>query len=205
MRIRRSLPSLLCVGSILCLLQAPPSWSNDLAAVLERTAVEPPAKVSFREERHNPMFKEPMVLTGYLEYLDDGVLRKVIETPFVEDVRVEGERVIVSRDGKTRTLSLNRSRALRVTLNAIEAVLAGDETTLAETFRWDLSGSDESWTVRMSPLSDAVGRRLAGLVITGTNDAIVGIRMDLAGGEWHDMRIDDAPDTPPAAIPEGSQ
>ena len=205
MRIRRSLTSLLCVGSILCLLQAQPSWSSELAAVLDKTAVEPPAKVSFREERHNPMFKEPMVLTGYLEYLDEGVLRKVIETPFVEDVRVEGERVIVSRDGKTRTLSLNRSRALRVTLNAIEAVLAGDETALAETFRWDLSGSDESWTVRMSPLSDAVGKRLAGLVITGTNDAIVGIRMDLAGGEWHDMRIDDTPDAPRAAIPEGSQ
>jgi hypothetical protein len=194
MRIRPNLSSRLFPGMMLWLVLAPPSWGSELAALLERTAVEPPAKVSFREERHNPMFREPMVLTGYLEYLDDGVLRKVIETPFVEDVRVEQERVIVTRDGKTRTLSLNRSRALRVTLGAIEAVLAGDEEKLAESFRWDLAGSDDSWIVKMSPLSDSVSKRISGLEITGTRQAIVGIRMELPDGEWHDMKIGDSAD-----------
>ncbi len=200
MNIRRKPINCLRLGMLLWLLQAPPSWGGELAVLLQQTAVEPPARVSFREERHNPMFEEPMVLTGYLEYLDHGVLRKVIETPFTEDVRVEGDRVVVSRDGKTRTLSLNRSRALRVTLGAIEAVLAGDEAKLAESFRWDLSESDQSWTVRMSPLSDSVGKRLSGLEVSGTHEAIVGIRMELPGGEWHAMTVGE----PPAAMPEES-
>jgi hypothetical protein len=197
MSIRRKAINRLGLGLMLWLLQAPPSWGGDLAVLLQKTAVEPPAKVRFREERHNPMFKEPMVLAGYLEYLGDGVLRKVVETPFVEDVRVDGRHVVVTRDGRTRTLSLNRSRALRTTLGAIEAVLAGDEAKLAESFRWDLSGSDESWTVRLYPLSDSVGKRLAGLVVTGTHEAVVGIRVELPDGEWHDMKIGDPPSGSP--------
>lgn len=189
MNIRRKQNKGLFTFLLLWLLQAPASWGGDLAILLQQTAVDPPAKVRFREERHNPMFKEPMVLTGYLEYLDQGVLRKVIETPFVEDVQVEGKRVVVTRDGRTRTLSLNRSRALRTTLGAIEAVLAGDEAKLAESFRWDLSESGQSWTVRLSPLSDSVGKRLSALEVSGTHAAIVGIRMEMPDGEWHEMTI----------------
>jgi hypothetical protein len=199
MGIRRKPVDSLRLALLLWLLQAAPSSGADLAAVLSKAAVEPPARVQFREERHNPMFTEPMVLTGYLEYLDDGVLRKVIETPFDEDVRVEGKRVVVTRDGKTRSLSLNRSRALRVTLEAIEAVLAGDQAKLAESFRWELSGSDASWTAHMAPLSDSVARRISALVITGTSEAITGIRMELPDGEWHDMTIGDPSATMPAS------
>ncbi len=163
--------------------------ATSLETILDSVAVEPPARVDFEEERHNPMFKEPMVLTGHLEYLGAGTLRKVIESPFAEDILVEGDNVIVSRDGETRTLPLNRSRALKIILGAIEALLAGNQARLEESFEFYLSGSDDAWALRMTPLSESVGKRLTAIQVTGTEVSVSSIRIELPGDEWHLMTI----------------
>ncbi|MDJ0812331.1 MAG: hypothetical protein QNJ23_01270 [Woeseiaceae bacterium] len=168
-----------------------PGWSADLATILASTAVEPPARIGFREERHNPMFKEPMVLAGRLEYLDSGTLRKVVEIPFEEDILVQANRVIVTRDGKTRKLSLNRSRALKTILGAIEAVLAGNQERLEESFLCDVAATDDGWSLHMTPLSKGVAKRLSGLQVTGNEQAVTSIRINLPNDEWHLMRIGD--------------
>lgn len=167
------------------------AWSADLTSILASTAVQPPAEIGFREERNNPMFKEPMVLTGQLEYLDAGVLRKVVETPFEEDILVEGNRVVVTRDGKTRKLSLNRSRALKTILGAIEAVLAGDQARLEAAFQCDVSGSADTWSLQMTPLAKAVAKRLSSIEVKGNQQAVTSIRISLPNDEWHQMQIGD--------------
>ena len=186
-------PGSCSVRALLAVLLLPfvstPAWAADLASILASTAVQPPAEIGFREERNNPMFKEPMVLTGQLEYLDAGVLRKVVETPFAEDILVEGNRVIVTRDGKTRKLSLNRSRALKTILGAIEAVLAGDQARLEAAFHCDVSGSAETWSLQMTPLAKAVAKRLSSIEVTGNEQAVTSIRISLPNDEWHQMQI----------------
>ena len=123
--------------------------------------------------------------------LDSGVLRKVVEVPFAEDILVENNRVVVTRDGKTRKLSLNRSRALKTILGAIEAVLAGDQARLEESFRCDLTGSIDAWSLRMTPLAKSVARRLTAIDVTGNEQAVTSIRISLPNDEWHLMQIGD--------------
>ena len=186
---KRSVHMLL--AALVVVAASSPARSADLAAILASTAVHPPAEIGFQEERHNPMFKEPMVLAGRLEYLDAGVLRKVVETPFEEDILVQENRVVVTRDGRTRRLSLNRSRALKTILGAIEAVLAGDQARLEDSFRCDASGSAESWSLRMTPLEKAVAKRLSSIEVTGDGQAVTSIRIILPNDEWHLMQIGD--------------
>lgn len=181
------------IVALLLLISATTSPA-ELGAILENTAVEPPARVSFREERHNPIFKEPMVLTGHLEYMESGVLRKTIDTPFAEDILVEADHVIVWRDDKAQKLPLNRSRALQVILGAIEAVLAGDQERLEASFRCELSGGEDAWTLQMTPLSRSVEKRVSALEITGNSRAVTSIRVDLRDDEWHLMSIGDTQD-----------
>ncbi len=183
------------LAALVLLVAGVPAWPADLATILAGTAVQPPAEIGFREERHNPMFKEPMVLAGHLEYLDTGVLRKVVESPFAEDILVENNRVIVTRDGKTRKLSLNRSRALKTILGAIEAVLAGDQARLEQAFRCDVSGAVDDWTLQMTPLDKPVAKRLTSIDVTGNAQAVTSIRITLPNDEWHQMQIgDDLPE-----------
>lgn len=163
--------------------------SLDLRTVLANTTVTPPGRVTFREERHNPMLAEPLVLTGHLEYLELGVLRKVIETPFQEAFQVDAQHIIIERDGQSRKLSLNRSRSLRTILGAIEAILAGEADRLESDFDYELSGTVDSWTVRLTPISQRIAKQLESLQVSGDGESATGIRVDLAGGEWHQMEI----------------
>lgn len=179
------------LAALLAGLASPAAWSADLVTILAGTAVQPPAEIGFSEERHNPMFKEPMVLAGRLEYLGAGVLRKVVEIPFEEDILVEDNRVVVTRDGKTRRLSLNRSRALKTILGAIEAVLAGDQATLEASFECSVTGAADGWSLQMTPSARGVAKRLSTIEVTGNEHAVTSIRINLPNDEWHLMRIGD--------------
>ena len=166
-----------------------PARALDLRTVLDNTAVVPPAQVGFKEERHNPIFEEPMLLTGRLEYLAGGILRKVIETPFEEDILIQADHVVVARDGKTRKLALNRSRTLKTILGAIESILSGDSDELEAAFHCELSGTEDAWALQMTPISRSVAKRISKLEVQGDNHTVTSIRINLQDDEWHLMSI----------------
>ena len=163
--------------------------SLELQTVLENTRITPPDRVAFREERHNKLLKEPLLLTGFLEYLGAGRLRKVVETPFQESFLIEADRIEVERDGKTRKLSISKSKSMRAMLGGIEAVLAGQSDKLKSVFAYELSGTDSSWSLQLEPLSRKIAKQLSGLLIKGDDKSVLSIRFDLQGGEWHQMDI----------------
>ena len=170
-------------------LTTPGAWALDLHTVLENTAVSPPARVSYREERHNRLLENPIVLTGYLEYLEAGVLRKVVETPFEEAFLIESDYVVIERDGETRKLPLRKSKSLSTILGAIEAIISGDMDQLETVFNYELSGTHESWSVRLTPKSRRINKHLTSLQVTGDDESTTSIRINLRDGEWHLMEI----------------
>jgi hypothetical protein len=172
---------------------SPPNvWAFDLESVLQATKITPPARVRFREERHNQLLKEPLILSGYLEYLETGQLRKVVESPFQETLLISGEKIEIVRDGETKTLSTRHSRSLRTILEGIEAVLAGQEHLLLAAFSAELTGTTDAWSLALTPRSNRIAKQLVGLQVGGGADAVTSIRIDLSADEWH--RIDIIPD-----------
>ena len=156
----------------------------DLQEVLRATAVEPPARVRFREERHNALLEDPLVLTGYLEYLGPGQLRKVIETPFQETFLIDSTHIEVEREGQVQRIPLRQARSLQSMLAGIEAVLAGNESRIEKDFRYELGGEMEAWSMRLEPHSRRVMRQLGSLLVQGDASNVKNIRFELANGEW---------------------
>ena len=183
----------LCLAFSGLLLWLPvPAWSVDLQTVFDNTRVESPARVGFREKRHNPMLKEPIVLTGYLEYLKPGHLRKVIETPYEEAFLVTDDYIEITQDGKTRRLSLSKSKPIRAMLGGIEAILAGQVDKLDELFRYELTGDVFAWSLKLKPKSKRVSKHLSSMLVNGEESAMSSIRIDLDEGEWSLMEIQNA-------------
>ena len=135
------------------------------------------------------MLKEPMVLTGQLEYLRAGVLRKIVETPFEEAFLIESDHVVIERKGETRRLTLRKSKSLIAILGAIEAILSGEADKLESVFNYTLSGSSDAWSVHLTPISRRMGKQLTSLQVNGDDQAVTSIRIDLKNGEWHLMDI----------------
>ena len=165
------------------------SMAVELSTVLEATRVSPPARVAFQEERHNPLFGEPLLLDGYLEYLGPGVLSKVIEAPFQEAFLIEGGEILMRRDGETRKLPIKRSKALQTILGAIEAILAGEAERLEAVFDYEITGGESDWFVDLTPRSRRISRHLGRLRIPGDDQAVSQILIDLRDGEYHVMNI----------------
>jgi hypothetical protein len=176
---------------MVCLLMTSPgyAWSVDLETIFENTAVVAPARVGFREERFNSMLKEPIVLTGYLEYLKPGHLRKVIETPFEESFLIADDQIEILQAGKTRRLSLSKSKPIRVMLGGIEAILAGQTDKLASLFKHELTGTEYSWSLRLVPKSKRIASHLTSMLVEGDENALGSIRIDMKKGEWSLMEI----------------
>jgi hypothetical protein len=186
---RRATAGPVLLPALLLSAAATTGWSLELETVLENTAVTPPARVQFREERHNSMLSQPLVLTGYLEYLDEGRLRKVVETPFSESFLVDGDRIEFSRDGQVRSVALGRSKALQGMLAGIEAILAGRMDELSATFDYELSGTATAWTLQLKPRSRRLSQQLDSLQVRGDELAVTSIRFELKDDEWHLLEI----------------
>jgi len=129
------------------------------------------------------------MLTGYLEYLKPGQLRKVIETPFEEAFLITENSIEIERDGKTRRLSLRKSKAVRAILGGIEAILAGQTDKLASVFRYELSGTSASWTLQLEPISRKLSAQLTVMLVQGDENSANSIRMEFKDGEWSQMEI----------------
>jgi hypothetical protein len=177
------------IVTTLLMLVSTYGWSLDLEAVLENTAVTPPSRVGFVEQRFNRLLKEPMVLTGYLEYVEIGQLRKVIENPFAEAFFITEDYIEIERGGKTRRLSLRKSKSMRTMFGGIEAILAGQTDKLTSLFEYELSGTSDAWTIRLEPLSGRISAHLIAMLVEGDEDSANSIRLELKDGEWSLMEL----------------
>lgn len=165
------------------------AWSMDLQTVLENTAFSPPTRVDFTEERHSILLKEPILLTGYLEYIKAGQLRKVVETPFSESFLITERYIEIEQGGRTRRLSMSKAKPIRAIFESIEAILSGQSDKLSAMFRYELSGSEDSWSLKLLPLSRRVSAHLTSMLVTGNEQRTTSIRIDMKNGEWSLMSI----------------
>lgn len=161
----------------------------ELQAVLDQTTISAPSRVEFREVRHNKLFKEDLVINGYLEYLQNGSMRKVIEQPFREAYLIDGDTIEIDRDGAVEILSLKKSRSMRTMLGGIEAILAGEAEEIEKVFHSELDGAEDGWSLQLTPRSKRIAKQLRRLTVTGNSESIMSIRFDLKDGEWHEMEI----------------
>ena len=86
----------------------------DADTLLKSLAHPAPATTPFVEVRYSKLLEQPIVVKGQLEYLEEGVLVRSVDTPFKERTEIRGETVNVQREGKSpRRFSLKRAPELR--------------------------------------------------------------------------------------------
>ncbi len=137
--------------------------------MLKSLARPAPATTPFVEVRYSKLLDRPIVVTGQLEYLEDGTLVRSVSTPFSERTEIRGETVSVQREGKSpRRFSLKRAPELRSMLGGFAAVLGGGRGTLEKDFNIDVTGETEQWKLALTPKSAQAGKYVRDIVIQGT-------------------------------------
>lgn len=165
----------------------------ELAAVIANVAVQPPARIAFEEQRHSSLLKQPLLLTGYLEYLSAGSLQKTIDTPFQESVLIDRKSIEVSRDGRSRRLSLKANVMMQTMLGGIEALLAGDTASLEKHFVLSLQGEPGAWRLQLIPRAQRVAKQLQYLQVSGDAQRVHTILIQFDEQDWQQMNLQTEP------------
>jgi hypothetical protein len=143
----------------------------DADALIGRLAKPAPATVAFREVRFSPLVNEPLVVAGELGYDGPTSLDRRVTEPYRETVAIRGESVRVEREGEpVRSFGLNRAPELRGLLSGFTALLAGDPAVLERSFKVAASGSEQAWTLELTPSDARARRRLQQIVVNGRAD-----------------------------------
>ena len=143
----------------------------DADALIGRLAKPAPATIAFREVRFSPLVDEPLIVAGELGYAGPTSLDRRVTQPYRETVSIRGESVRVEREGEpTRSFGLNRAPELRGLLGGFTALLAGDPAAIKRNFTVAATGTDDAWTLELTPSDARARRRLQQIVVNGRAD-----------------------------------
>lgn len=143
----------------------------DADALIKRLAKPAPATVAFREVRFSSLVNEPLIVAGELGYDSPTSLDRRVTEPYRETVSIRGESVRVEREGEpSRSFGLNRAPELRGLLSGFTALLAGDPAAIERGFSVAANGTEDVWTLELTPTDARARRRLQQIVVNGHAD-----------------------------------
>ena len=134
----------------LMLLPTTPAAAIDADALIARLARPAPASIAFTEVRVSPLLREPLVVSGELEFSGPASLDRHVRKPYREDTAIRGESVRVEREGEApRSFALKRAPCSAAT-SAERSVEALSTTTTAPV-RPERSIPSRAWSTTPTP------------------------------------------------------
>lgn len=171
---------------LLCLLLSAPAISAEgvtLASLMQQLAAAKHPSRPFTELRHSQLLSVPITLHGSLAFTD-GRLIKHIQQPFDERFSVEGDALLIEREGgEVQRLSLNDYPPLITFVTVFRASLQGDLATLQQHYQTTFSGTASAWRLQLRPHDAQVAVHLKGVEIAGTHNTISRFTVEEQNGD----------------------
>jgi hypothetical protein len=154
-------------------------------------------QASFTEQRWVRGFDQPLSASGTLSFAaPDRFARRTLE-PRAETLAVDGDRLTMSRGGRSRTLALDAVPEAALAVEAIRGALTGDAAALQRDFDPRVAGDAERWSLALVPRE--AGGPIASVRIAGSRDAVQTVETLLRDGDRSLMTITPSPAGPAAS------
>lgn len=184
-RLRRDL----AVFSAALMLAAVPAWAFDLPELMGLLGKQKHGEANFVEQRYVRGFDGPLSASGTLSFTaPDQLVRKTL-SPRAETMSVDGNALVLSRSGRTRTMTLDSIPELLGLVEAMRATLAGNSTVLERYFKTRVSGNANEWAIDLAPIDERLASQVNSLRLTGRSGEVLGVEMEFRGGDRSVMTI----------------
>lgn len=140
---------------------------NSLDTLMQALAANGDSKAHFTETRTSRLTRKPIESSGTLAFVFPDNLIRQIEKPKAVLFEVQGEQVIISRNGKRQNRSLAQLGAARAFIESLRATLAGDQQALQQYYRLVLTADDHSWQLELTPQDHALAKKITQIQISG--------------------------------------
>jgi outer membrane lipoprotein-sorting protein len=154
------------------------------------------AKARFVERKYLKVLKTPLETTGTLQYdAPDRLVKRTLE-PKPETMTVEGERLVIENQARSRnrTLRLEDYPVLWAFVESFRATLKGDLAALERFYRVTLEGGQQRWQLALTPRDPKMSALIESILIGGGGGRISRIEVREAQGDRSVMTVlEDAP------------
>jgi len=166
-------------------------WSTETLMLILAEVKE--AELTFVERRSSSFLIDEIKLTGTMRYLAPDLIEKSVQTPFVENIKIDGDSLSIEKvtdhgESRVKSYSLTSHEALNTTVEGIRATLSGNLTVLAENYDIELTGSMQEWSVLLVPKKEEVLGYIEKIAVSGSKDKIKVIETFDADGD--ESRLD---------------
>ena len=168
----------------------------DFARLMAQLAQVHTSRAQYSEVRRIAVLQNPLQLSGTLFYARPSRIEKHQIQPIKEVMRVDGDRLSVEREGKTRSLSLQSSPLVAALVESLRATLAGDGAEIERLYAVRVEGERQRWTLRLKPRDAEVGGVVENISIAGSGSHVNRIEIVEPGGDSSVMTLHDESQTP---------
>ncbi len=161
--------------------------------------------VGFSEQQFNPMLKQPIVSHGQVWLEPDGTMVMQVQSPTVEQRRLLGDRLSLSRPERTdengrrnagidRHLKLNPKRPTHMVLLAASALLGGEHGWLQQQFEFSLNdaaakNAAEAWELLLVPIDVSLREQLPWIRLVGNAGQLRSLCADRGRKGWQQLEF----------------
>jgi hypothetical protein len=163
------------------------AWDIDqLMQVLAHTRSE---RATFSEKKFIALLDAPVQSSGELYYAAPDRLEKRTLKPRPEAMVLDQGTLTIERGRQKHRLQLHQHPELAAFIDSIRGTLAGDRKALERSFRLQLDGSAEQWTLQLVPVDKRMLAVVERIRMTGTGDAVRSVEVNQADGDRSLMLI----------------
>lgn len=160
-----------------------------LGALLNDIAKSNGGVANFAERKFIAALDTPVDTTGELVFIKPSRLEKRTLKPRSEILILDGDDMIVERNGSRRTFSLKQLPQAVALVESLRATLAGDRQTLERVFTVVLDGTAARWSLLLTPKSSQIGDVLKEVRINGERGELKLVEMEQTNGDRSVMRV----------------
>jgi hypothetical protein len=161
----------------------------DFARLMGELAQVQTSRARYSEVRRVALLQKPLQLSGTLFYERPARIEKRQILPFKEVIRVDGDRLSVEREGKTREVRLQNAPLIAALVESLRATLAGDGTELERLYSVRVQGTRRHWTLALAPREVEIAGVVKGIVIAGSGSRLARLEILEPGGDGSVMTI----------------
>lgn len=179
-------------GLIAAVLLMPPAWAAnwDIEQLMQSLAKTRQGRATFTEKKYIAVLEKPVESSGELSYSAPDRLEKKTIKPKPETMLLEGGVLTIERGNRKHVLQLQDYPELAGFIDSIRGTLAGDRKALERSFKLQLDGNAERWTLILLPSDLRMAQTVQQIRIAGARDNVRSIDILQTDGDRSAMTIE---------------
>jgi hypothetical protein len=173
----------LCVLSMLIGAPWALAGDSDLDRIMSALAQRKHGHVTFVEKKFIALLDRPIESSGELLYDAPDRLEKKTLKPRPESLVLEGGVISAQRGRHHYVLDVKQYPQVMPFIESIRATLAGDRAALERSFKVEIVGNFDEWTLVLRPLDSKLTRTVKEIHIEGEKDLIRLVEIREADGD----------------------